>query len=317
METMEFSHIPVLLQETIDSLEIKPDGIYLDATAGGAGHSSEILKRLGPNGHLICLDQDPDAIAIVTKRIGGDPRVTVVQENFSNLTTVVEEKNLPPLSGILADLGVSSHQLDTPERGFSFHHDAPLDMRMSQDGPTAADLVNTLSEQELKTILYTYGEEKFAPRIAKAIVEARGKSPIETTLQLSDIVSNAVPAKARRAKHPARRTFQALRIAVNGEMDALDNALGEMYDALAPGGILSIITFHSLEDRMVKQRFASFCQGCICPPEFPVCVCGSTPAAELPFKFRVASEEELEQNPRSRSARLRSVRKIHARYLDE
>jgi 16S rRNA (cytosine1402-N4)-methyltransferase len=317
METMEFSHIPVLLQETIDSLEIKPDGIYLDATAGGAGHSSEILKRLGPNGHLICLDQDPDAIAIVTKRIGGDPRVTVVQENFSNLTTVVEEKNLPPLSGILADLGVSSHQLDTPERGFSFHHDAPLDMRMSQDGPTAADLVNTLSEQELKTILYTYGEEKFAPRIAKAIVEARGKSPIETTLQLSDIVSNAVPAKARRAKHPARRTFQALRIAVNGEMDALDNALGEMYDALAPGGILSIITFHSLEDRMVKQRFASFCQGCICPPEFPVCVCGRTPAAELPFKFRVASEEELEQNPRSRSARLRSVRKIHARYLDE
>ncbi|MEE1353261.1 MAG: 16S rRNA (cytosine(1402)-N(4))-methyltransferase RsmH [Acutalibacteraceae bacterium] len=314
---MEFSHIPVLLQETIDSLEIKPDGIYLDATAGGAGHSSEILKRLGPNGHLICLDQDPDAIAIVTKRIGGDPRVTVVQENFSNLTTVVEEKNLPPLSGILADLGVSSHQLDTPERGFSFHHDAPLDMRMSQDGPTAADLVNTLSEQELKTILYTYGEEKFAPRIAKAIVEARGKSPIETTLQLSDIVSNAVPAKARRAKHPARRTFQALRIAVNGEMDALDNALGEMYDALAPGGILSIITFHSLEDRMVKQRFASFCQGCICPPEFPVCVCGRTPAAELPFKFRVASEEELEQNPRSRSARLRSVRKIHARYLDE
>ena len=317
METMEFSHIPVLLQETIDSLEIKPDGIYLDATAGGAGHSSEILKRLGPNGHLICLDQDPDAIAIVTKRIGGDPRVTVVQENFSNLTTVVEEKNLPPLSGILADLGVSSHQLDTPERGFSFHHDAPLDMRMSQDGPTAADLVNTLSEQELKTILYTYGEAKFAPRIAKAIVEARGKSPIETTLQLSDIVSNAVPAKARRAKHPARRTFQALRIAVNGEMDALDNALGEMYDALAPGGILSIITFHSLEDRMVKQRFASFCQGCICPPEFPVCVCGRTPAAELPFKFRVASEEELEQNPRSRSARLRSVRKIHARYLDE
>ena len=317
METMEFSHIPVLLQETIDSLEIKPDGIYLDATAGGAEHSSEILKRLGPNGHLICLDQDPDAIAIVTKRIGGDPRVTVVQENFSNLTTVVEEKNLPPLSGILADLGVSSHQLDTPERGFSFHHDAPLDMRMSQDGPTAADLVNTLSEQELKTILYTYGEEKFAPRIAKAIVEARGKSPIETTLQLSDIVSNAVPAKARRAKHPARRTFQALRIAVNGEMDALDNALGEMYDALAPGGILSIITFHSLEDRMVKQRFASFCQGCICPPEFPVCVCGRTPAAELPFKFRVASEEELEQNPRSRSARLRSVRKIHARYLDE
>lgn len=316
MQESEFSHIPVLLQETIDSLQIRQDGIYLDATAGGAGHSREILRRLGTEGRLICMDQDPDAVAIVTERIGGDPRVTVVHDNFSNIKSVIEERGIPPLSGILADLGVSSHQLDTPERGFSFHHDAPLDMRMSQDGPTAADLVNTLPEGDLKRILYEYGEERFAPRIASAIVRERQVKPIRTTLQLAEIVSNAVPAKARRQKHPARKTFQALRIAVNGEMDVLDTALGDMFDVLEPGGILSIITFHSLEDRMVKRRFAEFCQGCICPPEFPVCVCGRTPAAELPFKFKEASEEELAANPRSRSAKLRSVRKIHERYHD-
>lgn len=314
MPELEFSHIPVLLQETIDSLQIQTSGIYVDATAGGAGHSSEILKRLGPAGRLICMDQDPDAIKIVTERIGSDPRVTVIQDNFSNLTTTLQSLGIESVDGILADLGVSSHQLDTPERGFSFHHDAPLDMRMKQDGPTAADLVNTLPENELKTILYRYGEEKFAPRIAGAIVAERERAPIETTFQLSEIVKNAYPAKARRAKHPARKTFQALRIAVNGEMDALDAALNEMFDALRPGGILSIITFHSLEDRMVKQRFAEFCKGCICPPEFPICVCGRTPAGELPFKFREATEEEQSQNPRSRSAKLRSIRKIHERY---
>lgn len=316
MAEHEFSHTPVLLQETIESLEIKPDGIYVDATAGGAGHSREILKHLGETGRLICMDQDPDAIKIVTERIGGDPRVTVVHDNFSNIETVLHSLEIASVDGILADLGVSSYQLDTPERGFSFHHDAPLDMRMDQDGPTAADLVNNLSAEELKKILYTYGEEKFAPRIVRAIVEQREKAPIETTLQLSELVKNAYPAKARRGKHPARKTFQALRIAVNGEMDALDAALGEMFDALAPGGILSIITFHSLEDRMVKQRFAAFCKGCICPPEFPVCVCGRTPAGELPFKFREASEEEQSSNPRSRSAKLRSIRKIHERYPD-
>lgn len=316
MAEHEFSHTPVLLQETIESLEIKPDGIYVDATAGGAGHSREILKHLGETGRLFCMDQDPDAIKIVTERIGGDPRVTVVHDNFSNIETVLHSLEIASVDGILADLGVSSYQLDTPERGFSFHHDAPLDMRMDQDGPTAADLVNNLSAEELKKILYTYGEEKFAPRIVRAIVEQREKAPIETTLQLSELVKNAYPAKARRGKHPARKTFQALRIAVNGEMDALDAALGEMFDALAPGGILSIITFHSLEDRMVKQRFAAFCKGCICPPEFPVCVCGRTPAGELPFKFREASEEEQSSNPRSRSAKLRSIRKIHERYPD-
>ncbi len=315
--TLEFSHIPVLLNETIESLEIQEDGIYLDATAGGAGHSSEILKRLGPDGRLICMDQDPDAIRIINERIGSDPRVMVVHDNFRNLGETVKRLELPPLHGILADLGVSSHQLDTPERGFSFHHDAPLDMRMSQDGPTAADLVNTLSEQELKRILYTYGEEKFAPRIAAAIVRAREEAPITTTMELAELIKEAVPAKARRNKHPARKSFQALRIAVNGEMDVLDDALNQMFDALAPDGICSIITFHSLEDRMVKQRFAALCKGCICPPEFPVCVCGRTPAGELPFKFREAGEAELELNPRSRSAKLRSIRKIHDRYTDD
>ena len=313
MAELEFSHIPVLFQETIDSLEIKPDGIYVDCTAGGGGHSRGILDQLGPNGRLIAFDQDPDAIEILKTRIGGDPRVTLVHTNFQNLKAALAELEVDRVNGILADLGVSSHQLDTAERGFSFHADAPLDMRMSQEGPTAADLVNSLSEQELKRILYTYGEEKFAPSIARGIVKAREEQPIETTFQLTEIIGNNIPAKARRAKHPARKTFQALRIAVNGEMDVLDAALNDMYDSLEPGGVLSIITFHSLEDRMVKQRFASFCEGCTCPPEFPVCVCGKTPSGELPFKFRSASEAELEQNARSRSAHLRAIRKIKDR----
>ena len=311
MPDLEFSHIPVLLEETIASLQIRPDGTYMDCTAGGGGHSAEILKALGPEGRLICLDQDPDAIQTLTARFGDDPRVTIVHDNFRNISEVVTRLGLSGLDGILADLGVSSHQLDTAERGFSFHADAPLDMRMSQEGATAADLCNTLPEQELKRILYTYGEEKFAPGIATAIVRARAEKPIETTLELSDIVSGAMPAKARRLKHPARKTFQALRIAVNGEMDVLDTALNDMFTALNPGGVLSIITFHSLEDRMVKQRFQKFCEGCTCPPEFPVCVCGKTPAGKLSFKFKSASEAELEENARSRSAKLRAIEKIH------
>lgn len=316
MNESSFSHIPVLLQETIDSLQIDPDGIYVDATAGGAGHSSKILERLSGKGRLICMDQDPDAIQIIKTRIGSDPRVTVVHDNFANIEERLSDLGVSSVDGILADLGVSSHQLDTPERGFSFHTDAPLDMRMSQEGPTAADLCNELPEAELRKILYTYGEEKNAPRIAAAIVRARAEAPIKTTLQLAELVKESVPAKARRAKHPARKTFQALRIAVNGEMDVLNTALDSMFDVLKDGGVLSIITFHSLEDRMVKQRFASYCQGCICPPEFPVCVCGRTPSAELPFKFRTAGEEELEQNPRSRSAKLRCVRKLKSREPD-
>ena len=295
MSELTFSHIPVLLQETLDSLQIKPDGIYVDATAGGAGHSSKILEQLSEQGRLICMDQDPDAIQIIKERIGADPRVTVVHDNFAHIAEALSELGVDGVDGILADLGVSSHQLDTPERGFSFHTDAPLDMRMSQEGPTAADLCNNLPEAELRKILYT-------------------DAPLETTLQLAELVKEAVPAKARRAKHPARKTFQALRIAVNGEMDVLNTALDSMFDVLKDGGILSIITFHSLEDRMVKQRFASYCQGCICPPEFPVCVCGRTPSAELPFKFKAASEAELEQNPRSRSAKLRCVKKLKDRY---
>lgn len=317
MGDIAFSHKPVLLEETIASLAIKPNGTYVDATAGGAGHSREILAHLGEHGRLICLDQDPDAVRIVTERIGGDKRVTVVHSNFYTIKETLQSLRIDTVAGILADLGVSSYQLDTPERGFSFHHDAPLDMRMSQQGETAADLVNTLPESELRRILYLYGEEKFAPRIAQKIVRAREEQPIETTLQLSELVREAVPAKARRAKHPARKTFQALRIAVNGEMDVLDSALNDMFDVLEENGILSVITFHSLEDRMVKQRFASFCKGCICPPEFPVCVCGRTPAGALPFKFREAGAEELEENPRSRSAKLRAVRKIHDRYPDD
>lgn len=317
MTENNFEHIPVLLTETIDSLDIKPDGTYLDATAGGAGHSQEILKALGTDGRLICMDQDPDAIKILGERVGKDPRVTIVHDNFVNVRSALENIGITRLDGILADLGVSSHQLDTAERGFSFHADAPLDMRMSQEGTSAADLCNTASAAELKKILYTYGEEKFAPQIANAIVREREEHPIETTLQLAEIVAEAVPAKARRLKHPARKTFQALRIAVNEEMDDLDRALDDMFDLLSPGGILSIITFHSLEDRMVKQRFRKFCQGCICPPEFPVCVCGRTPCGELPFKFREAGAEELEINPRSRSAKLRSIRKIKDRTEEE
>ena len=316
MSGQEFSHVPVLLQETLDSLQIRPDGIYVDATAGGAGHSSKILEQLSESGRLLCMDQDPDAVRIIQERIGSDPRVTVLHNNFSQIAQVLSDLGIDRVDGILADLGVSSHQLDTPERGFSFHHDAPLDMRMSQEGPTAADLCNTLPEAELRTILYTYGEEKFAPRIASAIVRAREEAPIRTTLQLADIVRKAMPQKARRAKHPARKTFQALRIAVNGEMDALNAAMDQMFDVLKDGGVLSIITFHSLEDRMVKQRFAKYCEGCICPPEFPVCVCGRTPSAELPFKFKTAGEAELEMNPRSRSAKLRCVRKLKSRYPD-
>lgn len=309
----EFSHVSVLLNETIDSLHIKEDGIYLDATCGGAGHSSVILTKLSDKGRLIAMDQDPDAIEVIKSRIGSDPRVTIVHDNFCNIPSVLQSLGLEGVDGILADLGVSSYQLDTPERGFSFHTDAPLDMRMSKDGMTAADLIATASEQELKKILYTYGEEKFAPSIAAAIVREREKAPIETTRQLSEIVKNAVPQKARRQKHPGRKTFQALRIAVNGEMDVLNLGLDGMFDSLNVGGILSIITFHSLEDRMVKQRFAQYCEGCTCPPEFPVCVCGKTPAGKLVFKYKAPSDEELEINPRSRSAKLRAIEKLKER----
>lgn len=309
---MNFEHISVLLNETVDSLNVKKDGIYVDCTAGGGGHSRAVLARLGENGRLIAIDQDPDAIAVLKERFSGDKRVTVVQKNFAQLKEILSKLDIEYVDGVLADLGVSSHQLDTAERGFSVHNDAPLDMRMSQSGPTAADLVNKLGERELARIIQTYGEEKFARSIARNIVKERAINPIDSTLRLAEIVKYSIPASARRSGgHPARRTFQALRIEVNGELDKLDTTLDDMFDALKIGGRLSIITFHSLEDRMVKRRFAKFCEGCICPKEFPVCVCGRTPRGELPFKFITASDEELKNNPRSRSATLRAIEKLH------
>ena len=308
-------HLPVLLEQTMDALGIRPEGIYLDGTAGGGGHSAAIATRL-TTGRLIALDQDPDAIREAGKRLADLP-ATLVQSNFADMDRVLAELGIPGVDGILLDIGVSSHQLDAPERGFSYHHDAPLDMRMSQAGTTAADLVATLTERELADIFWRYGEEKFSRPIARAIVRQREKAPIETTLQLADLICEAVPAAARRDGHPARRVFQALRIAVNGELDKLSVALDKAFDCLNPGGRLAIITFHSLEDAMVKNRFQSWRQGCTCPREFPVCVCGRTPAAELILKKPAsATPEELAANPRSRSARLRCVEKVHERYLD-
>lgn len=306
---MEFIHKPVLFDEAINALNIKPDGIYFDGTSGGGGHSGAIASRL-TTGQLISVDQDPDAIEILHERLGKYPCVTVVKSNFCMIKQVLIEQSISKVDGILLDLGVSSHQLDEGERGFSYKKDAPLDMRMSQEGTTAADLVNNLSEQELSRIIFTYGEEKFAKRIAAAIARERKNGKIETTLQLADIVKNAIPAATRReGGNPARRTFQALRIEVNGELDKLSKALDEMADCLNPRGRIAVITFHSLEDRIVKQRFAKWCSGCTCPPDFPVCVCGKKPLGHLPFKAKAPTEEELEENPRSRSARLRVFEK--------
>ncbi|EJF40545.1 S-adenosyl-methyltransferase MraW [Clostridium sp. MSTE9] len=309
---MSFEHIPVLFQETIDSLNIKPDGIYIDGTAGGGGHSEAIAKRLGAAGTLLAIDQDPDAIEAVKKRLKDYPNVLVRRGNFSQMDFLAEECGITGVDGVLMDIGVSSHQLDTAERGFSYHQDAPLDMRMSQQGTSAADLVNTLTWQELARILSQYGEEKSAVRIAKGIVAAREEKTITTTLQLAEVVRQSVPAAVRREPgHPARKTFQALRIQVNGELDRLSEGLNAAFSLLKPGGRLAVITFHSLEDRIVKKRMAEWCQGCICPPDFPVCVCGRTPKAELLYKRGLSpSEEELKENPRSRSSRLRVCTKL-------
>ena len=306
---MEFNHISVLLTETVDSLNIKPDGIYVDGTAGGAGHSTEIAKRL-KSGMLYALDQDPDAVAIATERLKGYP-ATVINTNFKDMDVALKKHGVTGVDGILLDLGVSSYQLDNGERGFSYHKDAPLDMRMSKSGVTAADLVNTMSHGELTRIFRDYGEERFAPKIASNILRSREQAPILTTLQLADIISNSVPAAARRDGHPARKCFQALRICVNSELESLREVLDKAFDLLNKGGVLSIITFHSLEDRMVKQKFKEFCTGCTCPPDMPICVCGKTPRGELlTRKPVIATNEELELNPRSRSAKLRSVVKL-------
>ena len=308
---MIFSHTPVLMNETIDALSIKPDGVYVDGTAGGGGHSAEILKRLSDKGRLILIDQDPDAIKTVSERFKDCENVAVCKGNFADMESILGEIGVYSADGILLDIGVSSRQLDTPERGFSFHYDAPLDMRMSQSGESAYDLVNSLEYGELVSILRKYGEEKFAGQIVRAIIKEREKTPIETTLQLAEIIKGAVPAAKRRDGHPARQTFQALRIAVNGELDRLSEGLASGFKLLNSGGVLAVITFHSLEDRIVKRAMADWCKGCICPDDFPVCVCGHKPQGELVLrKPAEASQEEKESNPRSRSARLRAIRKL-------
>ena len=303
---MEFSHISVLFDETIDSLGIKSDGLYVDCTCGGAGHSKAILERI-PDGALVAIDRDPDAIQVITERIGSNPNVEIVNNNFNNIKDILNGRQA---DGILADLGVSSFQLDTPERGFSFHHDAPLDMRMSKTGKSAYDVVNGYSEHELCNIITRYGEEKFARSIAKNIVKARTVKPIETTLELAELIKDSVPAKYRRDGHPARKTFQAIRIEVNDELSTLSRAVDDMFHCLKVGGRLSIITFHSLEDRTVKEKFREFTVGCTCPKEFPVCVCGDTPEGKLVNKGLSAKQYELDANNRSRSARLRTIERL-------
>ena len=307
---MEFSHISVMLREAVDGLNIRPDGIYIDGTAGGGGHSAEILSRL-TTGRLYSIDQDPDAIATVTERFKDDDRSTILQGNFGDMKRLLNDVGVFAVNGVLLDIGVSSHQLDDGSRGFSYHEDAPLDMRMSQSGETAADLVNTLSVGELSKIISLYGEEKYAFSIAKGIVRSREEKPITTTLELAEIVRENVPQKARRDGHPARKTFQALRIAVNHELDVLESGLQGAFELLNTGGRLSVITFHSLEDRIVKQFIRDKAQGCTCPKDFPVCVCGKKPQVNIITRKPILpSDEELERNPRARSAKLRVCEKL-------
>lgn len=307
---MSFTHLPVLLKETVEGLNIKSDGIYVDGTAGGGGHSSEILKRL-ESGKLYSIDRDPDAIKTVTERFKNEPCSQIVRGRFGDMKELLNALEVYEADGVLLDIGVSSHQLDTPERGFSFHEDAPLDMRMSQSGESAKDLVNNLSYSELARIISTYGEEKFASSIARNIVKAREEKEIETTLELAEIIKTSVPQRVRREGHPARQTFQAIRIAVNDEFGELERGLDGAFELLRQGGRLAVITFHSIEDRITKQKMNSWAQGCTCPKDFPVCVCGNKPKVRIITRKPItASEEELEINPRSRSAKLRICEKL-------
>jgi 16S rRNA (cytosine1402-N4)-methyltransferase len=303
---MEFVHKSVLFDEAIKALDLNENKIIVDGTAGGGGHSGEIAKRAK---RVISIDQDPDAIAVLNERLGDKENVTIVHDNYSNIKDIISNLNIEKIDGLLLDLGVSSFQLDTAERGFSFHKDAPLDMRMSKSGLSAYDVVNNYDERQLADIIYRYGEEKFSRRIAANIVKARAKKPIETTFELVDIIKSSMPQKAMRDAHPARRTFQAIRIEVNAELDVLKSTLEDAFDILAPSGRIAIITFHSLEDRIVKEQFAKWCQGCTCPKEFPVCVCGKKPKGKT-FKSISPSKEELEENPRARSSRLRIFEKF-------
>ena len=314
MAMQEFSHYSVLLSECIDALDIKPDGIYVDGTAGGGGHSLEIAKHLGKNGRLIAIDQDEDAIAAASARLSGfSDRVTIVRNNFSNLADVCAELGIDKIDGFLIDAGVSSFQLDCAERGFAYSADAPLDMRMDKrNSLTARTVVNEYSEAELKKILFEYGEERFSPNIAAAIVRERAIAPIETTSQLSDIIRGAIPAFAREGgHHPAKRSFQAIRIEVNRELDVIEPAIRAAEKLMRRGGRIAVITFHSLEDRIVKQTFADLASGCTCPRNFPVCVCGKKPTVKTVNKKPILpSAKELEENPRSRSAKLRVAEKL-------
>lgn len=305
---MEFHHISVLLNECIDNLNITPDGIYVDGTMGGGGHSLEIAKRL-TTGRLICIDQDPNAHEAAGKRLAEyKDRITFVRDNFGNIANILDSLGIEKIDGMLLDIGVSSHQLDEAERGFSYQQDAPLDMRMNPDRPFSAyDVVNGYDEDELDRVIFTYGEERWARRIAQFIVKEREAKPIETTGELVDIIKKAVPKGARKdGPHPAKRTFQAIRIEVNGELEVLQRAIDDVAARLAVGGRLCIITFHSLEDRIVKEAFRKQENPCICPPQFPVCVCGKKPLGRvITRKPILPSKDELEENPRSRSAKLR------------
>ena len=314
MANTGFSHTSVLLFECIEALNIRDGYTYIDCTAGGGGHSLEIAKRMGANSRLICFDRDVNAIKAATERLHDYlDRVTFVNDNFTSLEAVVREFGINNLGGVLADLGCSSHQFDTPERGFSYMHDSKLDMRMDVCAPLSAyEVVNNYSESDLRRIIYDYGEERFAPKIASAICKKRQISPIETTHELTDIIKGAIPAAARvDGPHPAKRTFQAIRIEVNGELDAIKPLIESASKALVPSGRIAIISFHSLEDRLVKQTYRALATGCTCPKDFPICICGNKPKIkEISHKPILPTNEELEENPRSRSAKLRVAEKI-------
>lgn len=309
-----FHHVTVLLHETVDAIEVKPDGIYADLTTGGGGHSYEIAKKLGDGGRLLCFDRDAEALNAARRRLAPFlDKITFIHKNFESIGATLAELEIPALDGVIADLGCSSHQFDTPERGFAYQYDAPLDMRMDTDAPlTAADVVNTYSEAELFRIIHEYGEERFASRIASRIVAARKEHPIETTFALADLIKSAIPAAARAdGPHPAKRTFQAIRIEVNRELDAITPAIEAATRALVPGGRIAIISFHSLEDRLVKLAFSEASSGCTCPRDFPVCVCGKKPLLKIHNKKPILpSQDELLANPRARSAKLRVAEKV-------
>ena len=314
MANVSFSHTSVLLSECIEALDVRDGYTYIDCTAGGGGHSLEIAKKMGKNSRLICFDRDKNAIAAATERLKDYlDRVTFINDNFRSIDKVIKEYGITNLGGVLADLGCSSHQFDTPERGFSYMHDAPLDMRMDTDSPLSAyNVVNDYPEDELKRIIYEYGEERFAPRIASAICKKRMLSPIKTTYELTEIIKGAIPAAARAdGPHPSKRTFQAIRIEVNAELDAITPLINEAARAMLPGGRIAIISFHSLEDRIVKQAYKKLSSGCTCPKDFPICICGNKPQIkEITKKPILPSEAELEVNPRSRSAKLRVAEKL-------